>query len=427
MYSTNISKVRSKLGLKTICLCWTLFLSINLFADNSTNSDQTDPYSQFAPIGNPAPSWPNTQQQVRAWCQAKLLILKRAKENASSLYTRSRFKEAYDRLFKGLNDANNNINTTGSYAGALTSRAIFRGITLGNKLLEATKKDPHKYRRLAYFFLEYYPYIERVANQIDIPYFVPGDCNYCRQFDHLNFERRYVQFALEQVAMVLKNLADIDGSGQVYPLGSVHGRIFLTTLELTTWYAAHDLMSTPYSSRLGCTIDTLYNVNQNLKAFNANKPSDYLNVVDAVHKSYYSAAEVALNDNLGDSQCHGSFHHGSFQVGLDCHGNNNCIDPNYKTIEISLYREQKRINNGDIRTIPLDGFHTVKNIYISAVGIGSDALYEVFVNGRSKGKRHVPRAVDPTFKIDINEYTSSIEIQSISGNIRVLRILSYQN
>lgn len=78
---------------------------------------------------------------------------------------------------------------------------------------------------------------------------------------------------------------------------------------------------------------------------------------------------------------------------------------------------------GSVHALPLyDGWHQVKRLVITAIGIGSDATFEVETNGEVRGTVHVPRQ-DPQYVVTIGEAANAIIFRHIAGaSVRISSI-----
>jgi len=80
----------------------------------------------------------------------------------------------------------------------------------------------------------------------------------------------------------------------------------------------------------------------------------------------------------------------------------------------SLNGVPAQMSSGQTLRLNVDGWRHVKQIRLSAYGIGGEALFEVRANGETKGTVHVP-SQDPDYIVTIAESVREIEFVHVSG------------
>ncbi len=94
------------------------------------------------------------------------------------------------------------------------------------------------------------------------------------------------------------------------------------------------------------------------------------------------------------------------------------VTPN-STVAVSSYAFN--INEGATETVKLCRPLRLHKLFIQAEGYYNDAYAQVIVNGNVKGTLYVPGR-DPSYVVTVEEDTTSIQIQSIRGNVKISNI-----
>lgn len=230
------------------------------------------------------------------WCQDSVRILREARERASQALSMGDYHHAKRQLIRGLEAANrgSNLNRT---QGPLTGRATYRGVQLAHELERALQGSRAKDSTIVHFLFGYYEFVFYVAEQLDIPYYIPyRRCGTaCDARDDEQYDRALQLFAKEQVNVVLTTLAD-PGNRNIYPKGDPTG--YLVALEASLGYAACDLRETLRAARFSCSILALESLQGRLAEFNRNPSSSvYRSEPEAVTSSYYEAADILTELN----------------------------------------------------------------------------------------------------------------------------------
>lgn len=252
-----------------------LFLTITASAQET----MPDPSIGIYPSHN-TPYDPASQ-----WCNDVLRILGDAKERASQALAMGDYERAKSALMQGLYRAR----PSESFGQRpLTSRAIARGIELAQSIQRAVQGEPSEARTNTHFLFRYYDFLFDTAQGLDLPLYLPyfrtrGGCHSCG-IDADDIESRFVQYAGEQIRVILTSLAETQG-GPVFPLGSP--KAFLKALELTTKYAALDLRESLWGTHYACAIRDLEEMSYRLNRFNLGDHSTYRNEFEAVNTSYF--------------------------------------------------------------------------------------------------------------------------------------------
>lgn len=249
------------------------------------------------------------------WCNDQLLILSEAKADALIHYNSMNNANTLYFLEQGLHDAHENSNNT--YANALTSRAIKRGINIFHKIEPLIEHQSNEQVSLIHFLFEYYQFISNVAYQIDIPYFIPASTAFFPFRNYKKISRKIIEFSKGMVEMTLFQLADRTyQSGQfiIAPLGNP--KLFLNSLQLTTAYYAKDLGQSIYATKNACKINKLKKLSAKLKAYNSpsnnshhKRPPSYINDFYAVNQSYHKAYSIIYEDCQFPLNRHSHGHH----------------------------------------------------------------------------------------------------------------------
>jgi hypothetical protein len=334
--------------------------------------------------------------EVSSFCRDRLAVLKSAYRQAELESQSGNTSNSVTILEKGLRDASLRINPR--FSNALTSKAIRRGITLLENL-KATPNDRQKVRAINNFLFNYYVFIEDVSNHLDIPYY-SSNSGFSRILNsNVQFERLFINFAKEQVNMVLKTMTtstDHERSEVIYPIGSPD--LVLTALKVTTLAMANDLSDSIFAARYACTIEALDNVSSDI--------TNYLN-----GHSTYSDDFIAIQELVGATK--------SAVSGMrECNGGGQ-ENPARTT---DALRHSIRLESGTTEQIRLNGNQYIKKLIISAEGLRSDAMFDVVVNGDVKGTVFVPGR-DPSYFVTVEDSADSIELVSRGGTAIISRIL----
>ncbi len=332
---------------------------------------------------------------IASFCRDRLVHLKRAYRNAEIESRNGNVEKSAEILVAGLRTANANIPR--HVSNSLTAKAIKRGLVLA-EAIKASPNDRQKVRGLNHFLFNYYGFIERVSEKLDIPYFVASDRRYARFASNTQLEKLFVSFAKEQVDMALETLSTEDRGyygSVVYPIGS--STMLLTALQVTTNAMINDLLDSVFAARYSCTVDELAYQNQRMV--------DYLSTRTGFNDDFEAVQEIVtgVKSALGNYYC-------SEHGGLETSRTNDAIST------------QIRLDAGTTQQVRLGSTQYVKKLIISAEGIRNDAMFDVVVNGDVKGTIYVPGR-DPSYFVTIEDATSSIELVSRNGSALITRIL----
>ena len=94
-----------------------------------------------------------------------------------------------------------------------------------------------------------------------------------------------------------------------------------------------------------------------------------------------------------------------------------------RTIEISS--SAFNLPTGELRSLNLSESMYVRKLLIQAESANREnTLFDVIVNGDTKGTIHTP-AADPTYVVTVEQMTASIQFRSLSGGIaRIVRVMA---
>jgi len=333
---------------------------------------------------------------VATFCRDRLQVLRNAYRRAELESQLGNHTKSSTILEKGLRDAALKIRP--AYQATLTSKAISRGITLVNKL-KATEESKQKVRTINNFLFNYYLFIEKVSERLDIPYYQSGR-GYSMYNSNIQFEKAFVNFAQEQVQMVLKTMTSTDGNGRqgiIYPIGSPN--LLLTALQITTRFMAQDLSESVFATRYACTIEGLTQVSADI--------SDYLK-----YKNTYADEYIAIQDLVGRAK------------GILGNNSRYCSDysESSQTQTSDVLRGSITLYSGTTKQVRLNESRYIKKLIISSEGVRNDAIFDVVVNGDVKGTIYVPGR-DPSYFVTVEDYADSIEFVSRGGTAIISKIL----
>ncbi len=335
---------------------------------------------------------------VSSFCRDRLAVLKAAYRKAELESQMGNTQNSAAILEQGLLSASSQI--APRFNNALTTKAIRRGIALLNNL-KATENNRQKVRAINNFLFNYYVFIEDVSNRLDIPYF-SSNTGFSRISNtNIQFERLFINFAQEQVNMVLKTMTTSTNDGRsevIYPIGSPD--MVLTALKVTTNAMANDLSDSIFAARYACTIEALDRVSGDI--------ADYLQT----HETY-SDDFVAVQELVGATKR-------AVSGMRECNGGGLEQQQQSRTSDAINY--QIRLESGTTQQVRLNGGQYIKKLIISAEGLRADAMFDVVVNGDVKGTVYVPGR-DPSYFVTIEDSADSIELVSRGGTAIISRIL----
>lgn len=343
---------------------------------------------------------------LSSFCRDRLQVLKSAYRLAEIESQAGNHARSAAILERGLRDAASKIHP--AYGSTLTSKAIKRGVVLLENL-KATEDSRQKVRTINNFLFNYFLFVENVSNRLDIPYFQTGRGFLAISTSNVQFERLFVNFAQEQVSMVLNTMSTTANEGRratIYPIGSP--TLLLTALKVTTAAMAYDLSESIFASRYACTIDRLEQVSADIALYlsSRNTYADEYMAVQELVRAVKEATHASVRE------CGGIGGYGDNDGGYS--------QPEARTTD--ALRGPVTLYSGTTQQVRLNGARYVKKLIISAEGIRNDAMFDVVVNGDVKGTIYVPGR-DPSYFVTVEDYTDSIELVSRNGNAIVSRIL----
>lgn len=326
---------------------------------------------------------------IGSFCRDRLKVLKGAYRLAEIETQAGNFARSAAILEDGLRKAASQIHPR--FGQALTSKAIKRGVTLLNELKD-TEDSKQKVRTINHFLFNYYGFIENVSQKLDLSYFNTG---YSRiERSNTEFERLFVNFAKEQVEMVLKTMTMTEGR-TIYPVGAP--TMVLKALKVTTQAMADDLSESIFAARFACQIEDLEIVSSDI--------ADYLEFGSKYHDDFTAVQELvgAAKRAVGSRGCRDGYQ-------------------SQEPRTFDALRGSFNLYSGTTQQVRLNNPTAIKKLIVSAEGIRNDAMFDVVVNGDVKGTIYVPGR-DPSYYVTINEFASSIEFVSRNGNATISRVL----
>lgn len=344
---------------------------------------------------------------VSSFCRDRLQVLKSAYRLAEIESQAGNHAKSAAILEAGLRDAASRIEP--AYGATLTSKAIKRGLVLLENM-KATQESRQKVRTINNFLFNYFLFVENVSNRLDIPYYQMGRGFSGISTSNVQFERLFINFAEEQVSMVLNTMSTTANEGRgtvIYPIGSP--TLLLTALKVTTAAMANDLSESIFASRYACTINRLDQVSADIALYLSTRSTyadEYMAVQELVG-AVKAATQVSVRE------C----------GGIGGYGNNNdggYAQPEARTTD--ALRGSVTLYSGTTQQVRLNGARYVKKLIISAEGVRNDAMFDVVVNGDVKGTVYVPGR-DPSYFVTVEDYTDSIELVSRGGTAVISRIL----
>ena len=343
---------------------------------------------------------------VSSFCRDRLQVLKNAYRLAEIESQAGNHAKSASILEAGLRSAAARIQP--AYGATLTSKAIKRGIVLLENL-KATEDSRQKVRTINNFLFNYFLFVENVSNRLDIPYFNVGRGFSGVSTSNVQFERLFINFAQEQVNMVLSTMSTTANNGRsstIYPIGSP--TLLLTALKVTTAAMANDLSESIFASRYACTIDRLDQVSADIALYLSTR-STYADEYMAIQELVGAVKRATL---ASARECG--------QIGGYGDGDGGYSQSESRTTD--ALRSSVTLYSGTTQQVRLHGARYIKKLIISAEGIRNDAMFDVVVNGDVKGTIYVPGR-DPSYFVTVEDYADSIELVSRNGNALISRIL----
>lgn len=334
---------------------------------------------------------------VSSFCRDRLTVLNSAYRKAELEAQNGNVANSAFILENGLVEANRNVNPR--LANTLTVKAIRRGLVILDHM-KSMPQSKQTLRSVNNFLVNYYLFVQKVSNTLDVPYFSSNTGFSQISNSNTQFERLFVDFAYEQVKMVLNTMTDVVREGRmevIYPVGSTN--LLLSALMVTTSAMANDLSESLFAARYACTINTLDRISYDISLHLAGQTNydDFTAVQELVG--------ATRNVVLGSRGCNdGRFEDRSSMRTTD-----------------ALNRSLTLVN-GTTQQVRLNGQQYIKRLIISAEGIRNDTMFEVVVNGEVKGTIYAPGR-DPSYIVTIEDSADSIELVSRSGNAIISRIL----
>jgi|GEM_PF-2984363 len=200
------------------------------------------------------------QNPISAWCDDRLRTLKRARNHASSAIYRGDYRSSVEILISGLVQASHNGY---SMNPPFTQQAIDRGIKIGSTLMSYTGSQLNGMKAVSVFLESYYQFVEKVAAEIDVPFYRPGKCGYCGT-NSKSMETSLIKMTKDQLSLVNDTLI---AHGTVIPLGP--SSLYLKAQEMLTYYASYDLRSSLMANAYSCQINDLMTIHDELRYFNS--------------------------------------------------------------------------------------------------------------------------------------------------------------
>jgi hypothetical protein len=229
--------------------------------------------------------------ETLAWCRGSQGILAEARDQAMLAALDDDLAAGYQALLNGMARALDRAEGEDAFS-SLTWRALSRGLELAAALESIDPDlDPRFEMRMA-FFLRYYAFLDRVAKDLDVPYYVPARAG---EVDESRYETRFVDYAREQLSWLLETFAEHSSVFGVIP--RLPASTYLTALEFVTAYVTDDLAESLWAARHACAIEELRLLQEKLAAHNAGNRAYFRDDRRAVNATY--AQLVRIGRTLG--------------------------------------------------------------------------------------------------------------------------------
>lgn len=207
---------------------------------------------------------------VTAWCRGSIGILNMARATAVPATLNSDFAGALATYRSGMAQAIQNAQV-GGLDQSLTLKALERTLMIGDSLYMALLGSEDRDRMLVNFYMDAYEFITKVAEQIDIPVFIPYTRSN-RPFDPLVHEQHFAEYGAEQLKWLFEKFTYED-SQQYYT--NFDATIYLTLAEFITAGVAEDLSESIFVNAYACQVQDLHYLAQMLGKHNAGDRTVY--------------------------------------------------------------------------------------------------------------------------------------------------------
>lgn len=202
--------------------------------------------------------------EVTAWCQGSVGILNVAKATALPATLYSDFSGALAIYKSGVVQAIQNAETVG-LGQSLTLKALERTLAISEALSMALIDSEDRDRMLVNFYMEAYDFLIKVAEEIDIPVYIPY-VRANRPFDIHRHERRFAEYGVIQLSWLLQKFTYEDRD-QYYT--NFDAKIYLTLAEFITSGVSQDLSESIFANAYACQVQDLHYLGQMLGKHNA--------------------------------------------------------------------------------------------------------------------------------------------------------------
>ncbi len=366
---------------------------------------------------NMAEFMPSPQEEImsqdkrmafRHWCQNRLQLLSRAYNEAMLHYQHNNSMEALKYLVSGLVDAKADMNPY--YTGALTVRAITRGLEMYEGIKGATTMTTGQVKTLVHFLFKQYQFIRDVSEKLDSLYYIPNRNSWFSYESNEDVERNFITFTRQQVKMVMSTMTSVGPDHVVYPKGEPEG--FLKALEMTSFYMVMDLRESLYQYQYSCAIMSFSELAGRLSQ------SAFHNVFYAVNQSYMMAQEaLGSMTQCGSSRQQTPMMNPTFiSDRQDIWYENTTDTETLKSWSFTLNQDHP------FKTIEFRKQARIKMLYIVAEGNNRNGgAFDIFINGQFKRNVEVPGG-DPIYLTSLDDVTSSIQLRWTRGSVSVKRI-----
>lgn len=232
------------------------------------------------------------------YCRDALSILTIAWNDAAYAGARGDLNRATARLMEGLRDASDSFDVSRRNAsGPLTQRAIERMHAIAIVVSRTLIGESNSLRSRHYFLQQAYPFIFKIAQDIDLPYYIPVHyCNRCADSRPSDWEveKAFINFADAQLDFI-RDALTTNSPTYVFPVGS--GKAYLSALRMTMGYLVIDLQESAFESLYSCVRDEARRIGQWL-GHELDLPAEHRDTFNDVQIAYGRAA--CLGESLND-------------------------------------------------------------------------------------------------------------------------------
>lgn len=220
---------------------------------------------------------------VTAWCRGSVGILNFSKDQAVPALTKGKYASALTTLTSGVSQAIEAAEES-DHGKSLTLSTLERIHLMGDALYSAMVESEVRDQMVVLFYIEAYDFVKKVADEIDIPVFIPY-ARENREFDPVAYRQHFADYGSKQLQWLLKNFT-YESTEQYYAY--YDQKIYLTLAESVVAGVAQDLSATVFGNAYSCQVQDLKYLATNLAKHNGGD-----------QEVYQGDDKIAVNSSVG--------------------------------------------------------------------------------------------------------------------------------